>query len=328
VASVTGVRHAVSTHPVRRPGPGCPAVGCPARPVSSPSGVQPLRCPVTRVRRPGPAIHPGCCPPVQCPALCCPPVRCPAVRCPPVRCPALCCPPHPSGRVRLLPPPAVALGPGRCGGATVTTATGRGPYGLPRRRRLGRRPSSPGGGRRRRGRAVASRGSVTDPGRLWAGGGGRACPLRGEVARPAGGAPGGRRRCGQGSRPRRELAAPAAWLPSSGWWATTVGGSPGGGPAGWPPLGVQAGMRCGPSAAQAGSGRSRLAAGSSVTCGIGWWACQDLNLGPHPYQGSAPGPVCAGSRLPPARTTYRWRPLETVANRSAPMGCGPNVDQA
>jgi hypothetical protein len=25
--------------------------------------------------------------------------------------------------------------------------------------------------------------------------------------------------------------------------------------------------------------------------------------------------------------TYRWRPLETVANRSAPMACGPNVDQ-
>jgi hypothetical protein len=59
-----------------------------------------------------------------------------------------------------------------------------------------------------------------------------------------------------------------------------------------------------------------------------WWACQDLNLGPHPYQGSAPGPVSAGSRLPPARTTYGWRPLETVANRSDPMACGPNVDQA
>jgi hypothetical protein len=32
--------------------------------------------------------------------------------------------------------------------------------------------------------------------------------------------------------------------------------------------------------------------------------------------------------MQPARTTYRWRPLETVANRSAPMACGPNVDQA
>ena len=59
-----------------------------------------------------------------------------------------------------------------------------------------------------------------------------------------------------------------------------------------------------------------------------WWAWEDLNLRPHPYQGSAPRPVSAGSRRQPARTTYRWRPLETVANRSAPMACGPNVDQA
>jgi hypothetical protein len=22
----------------------------------------------------------------------------------------------------------------------------------------------------------------------------------------------------------------------------------------------------------------------AVTCDDGWWACQDLNLGPHPYQ--------------------------------------------
>jgi hypothetical protein len=50
--------------------------------------------------------------------------------------------------------------------------------------------------------------------------------------------------------------------------------------------------------------------------------------GPHPYQGSAREPVSAGSRLQPARTTYRWRPLETVGNRSAPMACGPDVDQA
>jgi hypothetical protein len=59
-----------------------------------------------------------------------------------------------------------------------------------------------------------------------------------------------------------------------------------------------------------------------------WWAWEDLNLRLHPYQRSAHGPVSAGSRLPPARTTYRWRPLETVANRSGPMACGPNVDQA
>jgi hypothetical protein len=46
------------------------------------------------------------------------------------------------------------------------------------------------------------------------------------------------------------------------------------------------GWGCGPGAAQADGGRSRLAAGSAVTCGNGWWACQDLNLGPHPYQQS------------------------------------------
>jgi hypothetical protein len=54
---------------------------------------------------------------------------------------------------------------------------------------------------------------------------------------------------------------------------------------------------------------------------------QRLNLGPHPYQGSARGPVSPASHRRPAQTTDRWRPLETVANRSVPMACGPNVDQ-
>jgi hypothetical protein len=45
------------------------------------------------------------------------------------------------------------------------------------------------------------------------------------------------------------------------------------------------------------------------------WAWLDLNQRPHPYQGSAPDPVSPGSRLRPARTTYRWRPLETVRFR-------------
>jgi hypothetical protein len=85
---------------------------------------------------------------------------------------------------------------------------------------------------------------------------------------------------------RREVAAPAAWLPSWVGWATTLGGGRGAGcrggrtPEG--PMGLLAGMGCGPSAARAGSGRSRLATSSAVTCGNGWWACQDLNLGPHP----------------------------------------------
>jgi hypothetical protein len=45
------------------------------------------------------------------------------------------------------------------------------------------------------------------------------------------------------------------------------------------------------------------------------WAWLDLNQRPHLYQGSAPGPVSAGSRRRPARTTYRWRPLRTARLR-------------
>ncbi len=59
-----------------------------------------------------------------------------------------------------------------------------------------------------------------------------------------------------------------------------------------------------------------------------WWAWLDLNQRPHPYQGSAQGMFPPGLQRWPARTTCRWRPLETVRNRSEPMGCGPNVDQA
>jgi hypothetical protein len=58
------------------------------------------------------------------------------------------------------------------------------------------------------------------------------------------------------------------------------------------------------------------------------WAWLDLNQRPHPYQGSAPGLVSPGWDLRPGRTMYGWRPLETARNRSAPMACGPNVDQA
>jgi hypothetical protein len=43
-------------------------------------------------------------------------------------------------------------------------------------------------------------------------------------------------------------------------------------------------MGGGPSAAQAGGERAWLTAGSALTCDDGGWACQDLNLGPHPYQ--------------------------------------------
>jgi hypothetical protein len=61
----------------------------------------------------------------------------------------------------------------------------------------------------------------------------------------------------------------------------------------------------------------------AVSCGHDWRACQDLNRGPHPYQGSAPG------LFAPDRTCHlrNCEPLETAGNRSAPMACGPNVDQ-
>src|SRR5215211_2432052 len=32
--------------------------------------------------------------------------------------------------------------------------------------------------------------------------------------------------------------------------------------------------------------RHRLNDRDALTCWVGWWACQDLNLGPHPYQQS------------------------------------------
>ena len=38
-------------------------------------------------------------------------------------------------------------------------------------------------------------------------------------------------------------------------------------------------------------------------------AGRSMGRRPHPYQGSAPGPVSPGSHLRPARTMYRWRPL-------------------
>jgi hypothetical protein len=33
--------------------------------------------------------------------------------------------------------------------------------------------------------------------------------------------------------------------------------------------------------------RRRLDGRDALTCRVGWWACQNLNLGPHPYQRSA-----------------------------------------
>jgi hypothetical protein len=140
--------------------------------------------------------------------------------------------------------------------------------------------------------ALVTRGSVATRAAGWgAGRGGRACPLSDQQARPASGAPvaGGCAVDAGAGGSARWRHPPRGWRPRAGS-VTTVGGRrrayrPGGRTRRgyWR---CRRGMACGPSAAQAGSERAWLGAGSAVACDDGWWACQDLNLGPHPYQQS------------------------------------------
>jgi hypothetical protein len=218
----------------------------------------------------------------------CPPIR---SRCPRSGCPAVPCPvpwagrperpavarllstravssrlvsgPRPSGRVRLLPAQAVALG------TQVEKA--------------GTRATPP-----------KSRWSVggwwwTRAAGFGAGRGDRACPLSDQAGRAGGGAPvaGG---CavgtGAGGSARR-LHPPPGWRPRLGArprWVVVAEPAVRGGRSRRGPGRCQWGWACGPSAAQAGGERAWLAAGSALTCDDGVWACQDLNLGPHPYQ--------------------------------------------
>jgi hypothetical protein len=230
-------------------GSGGPAVQCPARLVSSPSGVQPARCPA---------------------------VWCPAVWCPPVGRPAGCCPPR-SVRTRPSRPSS-----GGGGGDQVEAAgnlhhgNGSSPGGLPR---LG---AARWTAEQARTRAMPPRsrwsvGSVADPGQVGVG-----AAARDRLSDQAG--PGRRAerrrwrlRGGHGSRLQREVAAAAAWLPSGlggdhgGWWSWAC--RPGG-RARRGRWACRRGWACGPGAAQAGSGRSRFATDSAVTCGNGWWAAR------------------------------------------------------
>ena len=182
----------------------CPGSGCPA-----------VRCPVTWGRRPEVRRSAVCCPPIQRPAVCCPPVRCPAVW----------CLPRPSGRVRLLPcSGGWRWDPGRGGRATVTTGTGGGPGGC-------RAVDGSIDGQRGRDAgdaaevALINGRSVADPGRRVGCG-----PRRPRLPAERPGGPGRRAEPvaaaarWDGSRLQREVAAPAAWLPSSAGCATTVGG--------------------------------------------------------------------------------------------------------
>jgi hypothetical protein len=123
---------------------------------ASAAGVSSMRCPPIRFRCPGSG-----CPAVRCPvtwgrrpevrrsAVCCPPILRPAVCCPPVRCPAVWCLPRPSGRVRLLPcSGGWRWDPGRGGRGDRDHRDGWRPRWLPSRRRLDRRSTRPGRGRR------------------------------------------------------------------------------------------------------------------------------------------------------------------------------------
>ena len=293
MASVTGVRPAVSTHPVRRPG-----AGCPARPVSghlvSSSGI----------RRSGRLVSTR---PASSPLLSTRPA---STR--PVSSPLLSAPVGPvaSGRVRLLPPPAVAVGTRSRRQATLTTATGSRILWRPHRRAAGSPAEEPWG---TGGAAELARWSAevsaADPGQGWvrvAAAAHARCAAR--QARPAcgvfvaGGYAVGRGAGPGASWPQR----PGRCRPRVGWrprWVVVVapacqGGHP-------------AGMGCGPSAAQAGSRCSRLAAGSVMTCGNEWWACQDLNLGPHPYQLNA-GNRCADRPFPRSRPTVGAQGMRSI----------------
>ena len=187
--------------PIRswRPGSGCPAVRCPVTWgwSSRGSGGRTAAVQLSVVQLSG--VHPcGVQPSGVCPRR--------------------------SGRVRLLPLRRWRWGPGRGGRATLTTGTGGGLV-----------ASGPSTARS----TVAEVGTrATLPKSRWSGGvgadraaglgagrGGRACPLS-DQAGQAGvrSAHRGRVRGGHGCRLQREVAAAAAWLPSSGWCLTTLCG--------------------------------------------------------------------------------------------------------
>ena len=245
-----------------------------------------------------------------------PAVCCPAVQRPAVRCPAVWCLP-PSVRTRPSPPMLRRWrwGPGRGGRATLTTGTGGGPCGC--RAVDG---SIDGRGGRDAGDAaevaLVSGRWLADPGRRV--GWGRRRP-RLPAEQP--GRPG--RRSERPSRAaarwaRVQAAAPGCrmprgWRPRAGC-ATTVGGRRRAGRPGGRPRRGQGRCRrrgaCGPSAAQADSECSQLAAGSALTCDDGWWACQDLNLGPHPYQVSR-AKHCAQGRFPRSPLSVRGQGMRS-----------------
>jgi hypothetical protein len=266
VASVAGPRPVCGVHPSGSvvQGSGGPAVRCPARPVSG-HLVSSSRGPAVRTD----GVHPSSVQPSSVQPSGVQPSGVHPVR------PDASVPSHPrrwrwdQGRCGGHPAPRerveVAVGgraveqPGRRPREAWTRTT------LPRPR-VGQR------GRRRPGRAVLGRRRLTADrpgrpgrraGRPWL-----AAALWAREQAPARGCCTGR------------VAAVLGWAGDhGGWWSWRL-------TRGWMgPEGQWAcrrGWACGPSAAQAGSGRDRPAGSSALTCDDGWWACQDLNLGPHP----------------------------------------------
>jgi hypothetical protein len=254
MASVAGRCPAcVSAHPGSSSGIRQSAVQCPARPVSSPSSVQPVQCPARPV-----SSHLGS-------SSGCPAIRPSAVHPSGVRPSGV----HPSSvqlaGVRPISPqrpspplPGGGVSPGRCGGHPSPREQIESPVVCRDVGRFGRRPSRPGP---RTGGAAEFAGwsagaSVADPGRVGYGGGAARCATR--QARPACRAP---RRCGGavaregcGARwPRLPRGCRRGWVGDhGGWWSW-------GRPPGWAgpegPMGLLAGMGVRP---QRGPGWQRV----------------------------------------------------------------------
>jgi hypothetical protein len=55
----------------------------------------------------------------------------------------------------------------------------------------------------------------------------------------------------------------------------------------------------------------RLDDRDALTCDDDWWACQDLNLGPHPYQRNA-GNRCAHRPFRRSRPTVRAKGMRFI----------------
>src|SRR4029453_17814997 len=69
--------------------------------------------------------------------------------------------------------------------------------------------------------------------------------------------------------------------------------------------------RRGPDVDQERNERRRLRDRDALPCWVGWWACQDLNLRPHPYQQNA-GNRCADRPFPRSRPTVEAKGMRSI----------------